>query len=70
MAKHYGVDIANTIAIGDGRNDIEMLEYAGLGEAMKNAHKDLLKVADIVTKHTHKQGGLGKFLEEHLQLNK
>ncbi len=45
-----------TIAIGDDRNDIDMLEEAGLGIAMGNAHKDIKKIADYVTTSNEENG--------------
>jgi len=38
-----------TIAVGDGRNDIEMLQWAGLGVAMGQAPDEVKAVADSVT---------------------
>ena len=37
VAERLGVDAADVLAIGDGRNDIEMLEWAGRGVAMGQA---------------------------------
>ncbi len=33
IAKDMGIDIAQTIAVGDGANDLQMLNLAGLGIA-------------------------------------
>jgi phosphoserine phosphatase len=46
FAKIKGVDIADTVAIGDGANDIDMLKVAGIGIAF-NAKPILQSVADI-----------------------
>ncbi len=46
-----GVDIADTIAIGDSTNDSEALEYAGLGLATDNAYPELKEIADEVICH-------------------
>ena len=46
FAKTSGVDIADTVAVGDGANDIDMLKSAGLGIAF-NAKPILQSVADI-----------------------
>ncbi|XAZ31540.1 HAD family hydrolase [Paenarthrobacter ureafaciens] len=43
------IDPENTLAIGDGRNDIEMLTWAGRGVAMGQAPDEVLAVADEVT---------------------
>jgi hydroxymethylpyrimidine pyrophosphatase-like HAD family hydrolase len=40
---------ADVLAIGDGRNDIEMLQWAGRGVAMGQAPDDVKAVADAVT---------------------
>ena len=37
------------LAIGDGRNDIEMLEWAGRGVAMGQAIQQVIDAADDVT---------------------
>ena len=49
VAEQLGVDAADVLAIGDGRNDIEMLEWAGRGVAMGQAVQQVLDAADDVT---------------------
>jgi phosphoserine phosphatase len=44
-AKHFGVPLAQCVAVGDGANDIDMLSAAGLGVAF-NAKPALREVAD------------------------
>lgn len=44
-----GIDPNHTVAIGDGRNDIEMLGWAGRGVAMGQAPEEVIAVADEVT---------------------
>lgn len=44
-----GVDPADTLAIGDGSNDIEMLRWAGRGVAMGQAEDSVKESADEVT---------------------
>ena len=50
------VDKADTIAFGDGYNDMEMLEFAGKGVAMGNAVEELKKIADYVTDSVEQDG--------------
>lgn len=38
LLAHLGIDWQNVMAVGDGENDREMLERAGFGVAMGNAH--------------------------------
>ena len=47
---------ADVLAIGDGRNDIEMLQWAGRGVAMGQASDDVLAAADQVTATVHDDG--------------
>ena len=49
VAERLGVDAADVLAIGDGRNDIEMLQWAGRGVAMGQAVQPVLDAADDVT---------------------
>ncbi|MFL4475613.1 HAD family hydrolase [Paeniglutamicibacter sp. MACA_103] len=43
-----GFDIEQTLAVGDGRNDIEMLSWAGRGVAMGQAPDEVKAVADEI----------------------
>ncbi|MDX1706241.1 phosphoserine phosphatase SerB [Pseudidiomarina sp.] len=47
LAQRWQIDITNTIAVGDGANDIPMLQAAGLGVAFC-AKPKLKEIADIV----------------------
>jgi len=49
ICDYYQIDHEHTIAIGDGHNDIEMINFAQYGVAMANAHPDLIKVAKYKT---------------------
>ena len=55
------VDPADTVAIGDGFNDVEMLEWAGRGVAMGQAPMEVKQVADEITGTVH-DGGLATVL--------
>lgn len=44
-----GVTAEEVLAIGDGRNDVEMLQWAGRGVAMGQAPREVQEVADAVT---------------------
>ncbi len=46
---YVGMSREDSIAIGDGANDLQMMEYAGIGVAMGNALLDVKKRADMVT---------------------
>ena len=53
---HYGIKKEETMAFGDGENDIDMLAYCQIGIAMGNAHEDLKKVADYITEDIDNNG--------------
>lgn len=49
LLKEMGIPANQTMTIGDGENDVEMLELAGLGVAMGNANDHVKSVADVTT---------------------
>ena len=49
VAEYYGVAQADVLAMGDGRNDVEMLAWAGRGVALGDALDEVKQVADDVT---------------------
>lgn len=56
IAEMMNLDPHDFVAFGDSPNDIEMLETAGLGIAVGNAHPDLKKIAGMVTHEKHGAG--------------
>ena len=59
LAKLCGVEQEQVMAIGDGRNDEEMLLWAGLGVAMGNGDETLREMADFVT-DTNENAGVAQ----------
>lgn len=53
---HFGLTLENTMAFGDGLNDVEMFSAVGLSVAMGNAVESLKTQADFVTKHIEEDG--------------
>lgn len=49
IASYRGFDISETMAFGDGGNDLTIIRAAGTGVAMGNANPILKEVADYVT---------------------
>ncbi len=60
--RYVGADISDSIAIGDGENDIEMVEYAGIGVAMGNSCQELKDIADVITGKVNCDGLLEAFM--------
>lgn len=48
IADHFGVSLADCIAIGDSDNDLEMFEACGLSYAMANGSKRAKEKADVI----------------------
>lgn len=61
-----GRTAAEVIAFGDMPNDIPMLQWAGSGIAVSNAHESVLSVADQVTE-SNDDDGVAYFLEKYLK---
>ena len=51
------------MAFGDGTNDLSMIEAAGLGVAMSNAHPKVLAAANHVTLSNDEEG-VGKAIRD------
>ncbi|KWW31602.1 MAG: hypothetical protein AUK63_296 [bacterium P3] len=56
LCRHFGISQADTVAFGDGANDIEMLQWAGTGVAMGNAADQVKAAADRVTADVDHEG--------------
>lgn len=56
VAEALGVDRADVLAIGDGRNDVEMLRWAGRGVAMGQAVEEVREAADAITGTVYDDG--------------
>lgn len=65
LQKELDVNKDEIIAMGDNYNDIDMLEYAGVGVAMGNAPEYVKKHANYVTL-TNDEDGVGKALEKYI----
>jgi len=49
ICEYYDININETMAFGDGGNDIEMIKHVALGVAMGNANPEVKEIADYVT---------------------
>ncbi|MBM7694157.1 Cof subfamily protein (haloacid dehalogenase superfamily) [Peribacillus deserti] len=56
LAQHLNVRTSEIVAIGDGTDDFDMIEQAGLGVAMGNAVKEVKSAADWQTRTNDQQG--------------
>lgn len=63
IAQDLGIRPEEVVAIGDNHNDIGMLQFAGLGVAMGNAHEEVKSEADYVTS-SNAEDGVAVVIEE------
>ena len=56
FVERFGFKLEETMAFGDGGNDIGMLRHAGIGIAMGNAKDDVKAAADYVTASVDEDG--------------
>lgn len=64
LAKHYGIPLEKTIAVGDQINDLPMLEVAGLGLAVKNADP-ALKERVTTLDYTNEEDALKEVIKKY-----
>jgi len=65
VAARLGFRPEETVACGDGENDRELLDWAGFGVAVANAHEDVLARADLVVPSVQEEG-VAALLEAYL----
>ena len=65
LARRLGIDLRDTLAIGDQLNDLEMIEEAGLGVAMPHGPAELLEAAALVAP-SFEEDGVAQVLEAYL----
>lgn len=58
LAKKLSIKREEIIAVGDGFNDVSMIEYAGLGVAVANAPDGVKAVADYITESNHNESAV------------
>ena len=56
LSEIFGISREEMIAVGDGFNDLPMIEYAGLGVAMENAPEEVKNAASFVTASNDEDG--------------
>ena len=65
VAERLGFGPEETVACGEGENDRELLDWAGFGVAVANAHDDVLARADLVVPSVQEEG-VALLLEAYL----
>jgi Cof subfamily protein (haloacid dehalogenase superfamily) len=56
LAAQLGITREQTIAFGDGENDVELVQWPGFGIAVENAHERVKAVADWICPSAEEEG--------------
>ena len=64
ILEYYQIDKEESMAFGDGNNDLEMLKEVGHAVAMGNASEELKAVADVICGDVS-EDGIYKYCKEH-----
>ena len=64
VAERYGISADETVAVGDGNNDVPMIAYAGLGAAVANGCEEAKNAADVITA-SNDEDGVAKLIETY-----
>jgi len=64
LLKEFGIPASQAMALGDGENDIEMLQLVGLSVAMGNANDHVKSFAKVITK-TNDEEGVAEAIEKY-----
>lgn len=63
LCRALDIDPSETVAFGDGTNDVTMVKAAGVGVAMANASPETLAAADLVAP-SNEEDGVARVLEQ------
>lgn len=65
ICDRYGIKAEEVIAMGDGKNDVPMLEYVGLAIVPSNANEVVKEIADEVLPISNTEGAVAFVLNRH-----
>ncbi|MCL2371899.1 MAG: Cof-type HAD-IIB family hydrolase [Defluviitaleaceae bacterium] len=68
VAGYWGIKPAEIAGFGDDLNDIDLLQYCGVGVAMANAQDETKQVANQIC-DTNENDGVARWIEENLLRN-
>jgi Cof subfamily protein (haloacid dehalogenase superfamily) len=66
VAQRMGITQEEVCAIGDNVNDLDMIQWAGLGAAMGSAPQSVREVARYVTAETPDEGGVAQVIDRFI----
>nr|WP_155113172.1 Cof-type HAD-IIB family hydrolase [Metabacillus mangrovi] len=66
LCSHLGIPMSETVAIGDGPDDRDLIQNAGLGVAMGQAPFEVKQAADWITR-SNEESGVAYMIKEHFR---
>lgn len=66
LCQYLGIDLKDTMAIGDNFNDLGMLSLAHISVGVKNIHPMIQNEVDIISPYTHNENAVGHILDEYV----
>ena len=66
LANLLGVDLKDTIAIGDNFNDLPMIQKAGLGVGVQNTIENMKPLCDYITEGTCNEDAVAEVIEKFI----
>lgn len=69
ICNELGIDISESIGIGDNHNDLELIRDAGLGVAMVNGVDEAKKIANYITINDNNNSGVAEVINKFILEN-
>jgi len=66
LCDYLKINIKQTIAIGNKRNDYKMLDLAGIGTTVSNASENSKKLSNYISRNTNDRSGVAEVLEKFI----
>lgn len=67
LAAHLGIDVADTIGMGDSANDLALIRTAGLGVGVANATDDIRSACDVILDTDCEAGALAEVVARFIE---
>lgn len=64
LLEQHGLSAQNLIACGDGFNDLSMIQYAGMGVAVKNAQEVVKQAANYISPYTNDEDAVAHAIQK------
>lgn len=66
LCEEIGIDLKDTIAIGDNYNDLSMIQVAGLGIGVANTVEEMKKECDWITERDCNHSAVAEVIEKYI----